>query len=364
MSSFEDIARYYESNKNDATKDVGLAYTCNCGWIDAGHAGTFIPKDERLGANNLWKRILEETDIYHQNGMAGYKVGFTEYAAAKGASFEKSQNYFIKGGLTTAQKEQVALAIFKEVSLGFEAAQGEGVKGFLSEKFGTGSSFSEEDLVSDLVGFYKVVKDYDWRTLCKPVSREAAEAVWKKFGAVGSHKNNTFSPNFYSCDDCSSSVFPAQYQSISDIGKGEIFFDFDGKLAIPAEKYELYFGSLRNTPQGLLFQAIPGSVTLLVKQNETLNDLGRRALTLAAQKAGIFLKSKQIEYATLFYPYPTSMRGDSKTNFTWNGQDLDKDGKHFGVREFNSVRGGLIIYKLNERELDELRKRKFNFLNF
>lgn len=39
MRDRKDITNYYEAiAKGNAKPDFGLAYTCNCGWIDAGHA--------------------------------------------------------------------------------------------------------------------------------------------------------------------------------------------------------------------------------------------------------------------------------------------------------------------------------------
>jgi hypothetical protein len=52
MSNFDDIAKYFDKKRNpDGNK--GLVYTCNCGWIDAGHANSRSSVKPNIGAANL-----------------------------------------------------------------------------------------------------------------------------------------------------------------------------------------------------------------------------------------------------------------------------------------------------------------------
>ena len=60
------------------------------------------------------------------------------------------------------------------------------------------SGFSAEDLVSNLIGFYRAVEaPRDYIALCEPVSRQEAWYVWDTYGAVGQNKNKEFSPYLY-----------------------------------------------------------------------------------------------------------------------------------------------------------------------
>ena len=90
------------------------------------------------------------------------------------------------------------------------------------------SSFSEEDLVSDLIGFYVAVRPgIDVLALCNPVSKDASLKVWDTYGSVGSNKNHTFTPRFHPCDECRGPTrFPAAFQQIVPAPKGPLFRDW------------------------------------------------------------------------------------------------------------------------------------------
>ena len=343
MSSRRDIT----DNPNE-----GLIYTCNCGWYDKGHGNGH-------NAKNLWDKILNEEPIYYQNGFNGYLVDFFQRSQPLGIKIhEHFQKFFIRSGLSHSDKKKVALAIFKEVSIGFETLQGFGKLGRIGEAWG-GSSFSEEDLVSNLIGFYKAVEGTDWKTLCKPISAEASIKIWDRDGGVGTHKNNTFTPNFHACDECPTSVFPSQYQSIPDIQKGELFLDFNESIAVREKDYDLFFGNFKDSQQGLFFQRIKDEVSLVVRGNETQREFGHRALMKAARKAGILLISEQKDFANMFYP-PANFSIDIKFKLEWTVDPSPKDNdKKITASEFNKKRGQYFTYKLNSFEIQELRKRKF-----
>jgi hypothetical protein len=336
------------SSRGDITDnpDKGIIYTCNCGWYDKGHGNG-------NAAKTLWDKILKEEPTYYQNGLNGYQVDFFESSNPYGIKLhEHLQKFFVKSGLSLSDKKKVALAIFKEVSIGFENLQGAGIKGIAGEIWG-GSSFSEEDLVSDLIGFYKAVEGTDWKTICKPISAKASGTIWDRDGGVGTHKNNTFSPKFHACNECPTSVFPQQYQSIPDIQKGEFFLDFNESIAVREKDYDLFFGNFKDSQQGLLFQGIKNEVRLVVRGNETQRQFGHRALMKAARKAGIWLISEQTEYADKFYP-PANFSTDVNYRMDW--ADTDKKIK---PSEFNQKRGQYLTYELNPSQIQELRKRKF-----
>jgi hypothetical protein len=204
-----------------------LVYTCNCGWLDTGHADAHGYRPH-VGAESLWREINAERGTPSgMAGQSGFKVTYTQDMRKWGVTAAFTKDYFVRRGLTPAQKESVALAIFMEVSIGFETLQGSFPWSWVSSR-SKDSSFSEEDLVSDLIGFYVAVRPgTDARALCKTVSKEASLAVWDTFGSVGSHKNHTFSPVFHPCDECKGAGrFPTAFQQIVPAAKGPLFRDW------------------------------------------------------------------------------------------------------------------------------------------
>ena len=77
----------------------------------------------------------------------------------------------------------------------------------------TDSGFSAEDLVSNVVGFYRAVLPQpdgaaDYVTLCQPVSKKEAQAIWQEFKAVGKMKNTNFNPFLFPKDERSGKRYP------------------------------------------------------------------------------------------------------------------------------------------------------------
>lgn len=143
-------------------------YTCNCGWIDKSHFDTTTKRPRiDIGATNLWKQIqneIGEKSVWKN----GFRVIYTQDASIKGITEVGVTNeYFIKYGLPIKTREQIALTIFQEVSLEFEKLQ--------KLNFLSGSSFEPADLVSDLLGFYTVIRpkltpEFILKDLCKEMS--------------------------------------------------------------------------------------------------------------------------------------------------------------------------------------------------
>jgi len=112
-------------------------------------------------------------------------------------------SYVVKHGLSLHQKQSVALAIFMNVSRQFEGKQR--FRGLFD--IITDSGFSQEDLVSNLIGFYiglDLITKNDAMRRLHPVSRSTSERLWKTNGSVGSNENHTFEPQFietYNEDD-------------------------------------------------------------------------------------------------------------------------------------------------------------------
>ena len=205
------------------TKDIekkiyGLIYTCRLGWVDLGHANP-------AGALKLWNDILKEAGKKSKDGK-GFQLTYGQTMSKFKLTVGFTKDYYIPKGLSKSEKESVALAIFMEVSLGFETLQ----SSFPYNKT-TDSGFSAEDLVSDLLGFYRAVRPRpDYIFLAEPVSKAAAIKVWDNNGAVGENKNKSFGIFLYPCKECSTSPgggacapLPTWLNSIKPAQKGKLF---------------------------------------------------------------------------------------------------------------------------------------------
>ena len=213
MSSRNDI----KDGKFAETDKTGLVYTRKCGWIDLGHA---CPVG---GAQKFWQHMLREaakppefkstscigiswthqrTQFNKSNMNNSYFL--IEYPQTMclqkyGIKVCKSwgQSYLVKRGLPLHKMKSAALTIFLNTSFSFEAGQ----SGFPYNLF-TDSGFSAEDLVSDLISFYRALEPGQrYIEMCEPVSQAEALAIWDKYGSVGSHKNKSFRPLLFSVDD-------------------------------------------------------------------------------------------------------------------------------------------------------------------
>lgn len=260
MSGFADIAHAHSAFQiNGRWSDVnsGLIYTCNAGWVDLGHLN---PTSSRplIGASNLWASVRAEGDAARRDvctlsaadlNLAYSALGYWWHGCRSDPYFRFEDNrtgylvssrqdhggipmnpgrqgrFVVKHGLTNAQKKSVALSIFMNVSHQFETFQASWYGRLI-----TNSGYSQEDLVSNLIGFYIAVGEISKEeaiAACHPVDQATAETVWQRSGAVGSNKNRTFEPQMLTTgyDDVEARIcrdacvrqprrFPAVFQTI------------------------------------------------------------------------------------------------------------------------------------------------------
>lgn len=155
------------------TKKNGLIYTEELGWIDLGHAqgdeARFLKK--KLEQEQWAKYYNEFNDWYFPvnyyqemgKGKNLFGVNFTFHTGVH-------TQVMVRACLSPVLKARVALTIMYGTAKRFEAWQNS-----ILFNWYTDSGFSVEDLVSDLVGFYRVFgtgPDPLWRA--KPVSYETA----------------------------------------------------------------------------------------------------------------------------------------------------------------------------------------------
>jgi hypothetical protein len=181
--------------------DFGIVYTCDAGWVDVGHAGPGA-------ATQLWALIRSERGEMSPDGL-WFRVPFQECMGRKkwGMWYVwacEGEDFGVRYGLSISQKESVALGIFLRVSRNFEAMQGTWPQSMIPSS--AASSFSAEDLISDLIGFYRVVRPGpSYVKMAGPVSKADAERVWDTWGAAGSYKNRELKPILFPCSSCQNS---------------------------------------------------------------------------------------------------------------------------------------------------------------
>jgi hypothetical protein len=187
-------------------KDVGgrLIFTCRCGFIDTGHANPG-------GAAKLWRDIRDERHredhrLNNHHTIEGKPCFLIEYHQGMGVkAFQvvHSELFLIRKGLPVTRKKEIALRIFMEVSLGFETMQGSWPFSWLTD-----SDFSAEDLVSNLIGFYRAVEGYAWTQVvsaCKQTSTKTALQIYDAHftnGIEARKVNEFFKPLLFPCDEC------------------------------------------------------------------------------------------------------------------------------------------------------------------
>lgn len=167
-------------------RKYGLIYTKKCGWVDLGHAN---PES----AHSLWRQILQQND----SGIVktGYfRVSYKQTMGRKNLfKVGTLKKYDVKKGLSGKEKKSVALSIFLDVSHSFESMQSNWLF-----RLATNSGYSAEDLVSNLIGFYRAVEPGNlYIPLCEPVSKDISYQIWDKYGAVGKNKNYSTVPYIY-----------------------------------------------------------------------------------------------------------------------------------------------------------------------
>ncbi|CAI1509007.1 Uncharacterised protein [Serratia quinivorans] len=158
----------------------GLVYTEVLGWIDLGHAqGTDI------------RNLLRNIDSGESSGKEYYKVTYSQSMTdpTKTMKMGKFITWRIKRGRSDFERKSIALAMMMSLARKFE-----GLQASFPISLATDSGFSGEDLVSDLLGFYRVVAIQNPFPLLRPVSKEEALKRWDYYGPVGSFKNESFTP--------------------------------------------------------------------------------------------------------------------------------------------------------------------------
>jgi len=223
MSSREDI-------QPTPTGFRSLSYTCRCGWIDWGHASPrgAMELEAQLSAEKAIRWPLLDSLSVSLNGQPAFVVSYGQGMGSKSADVfvSNTRHWIVRKGLNATEREQVGLGIFMAASMSFEALQGS----FPFSIIAGGSSFSPEDLVSNLVGFYRAFRGVDeksTRTLCGEVSVADSYKVWDEHLPHGFSglKNRQFRPIYFPCIACKGrkNSLPKELESLVAAPQGQLY---------------------------------------------------------------------------------------------------------------------------------------------
>lgn len=166
--------------RDASSAKFGLVYTEVLGWVDLGHAqGTDIRALLRLMAQGE-SSGKEFYDVRYSQGMT------SPFGLLRSG---KMMTWRIRRGRPYWEQKSIALAMMMGMAHRFEAFQGSFPNNLMTD-----SGFSGEDLVSDLLGFYRAVLVQNAFGMLRPVSKEEALKRWDYYGKIGNWKNKTFQP--------------------------------------------------------------------------------------------------------------------------------------------------------------------------
>ncbi len=200
-----------------------LSYTCHCGWVDWGHAlpGSALELKRQTDNEHTNLSLLRKINVT----LEGEPAYILVYGQAKGAGplrVSTRRHWIVRKNLTKNQRMAAALGIFLNASFQFERLQGS----FPFSIVSGASSFSPEDLVSNLIGFfsaYKSTPQAQMRKICGEVGVEESYRVWDEHlpNGLGGLKNKTPRPILFPSNECKgSSVFPSILTSVKPMNAG------------------------------------------------------------------------------------------------------------------------------------------------
>ena len=177
MSARDDVI----DGKEDLYYNKGLVYSEILGWIDLGHAR----------GDDVFSLLKDmEQGEHQQNKYYSVTYGQTMHTKSRiRLGLGTHIRWQIKRGRVLEQRYSLALAMMMTTAVKFETMQASPPFGWAID-----SGFSAEDLVSDLLGFYRVVRPMNYFPWLQLVSKQEALKRWDHYGSPGMYKNKLFKP--------------------------------------------------------------------------------------------------------------------------------------------------------------------------
>jgi hypothetical protein len=241
------VRRDIDPNQNGWRR---LSYTCRCGWVDWGHASPGSATELKLQVDteqSNWPGLGQMS--VRLDGSPAYIINYGQGMGIKPVMVTAYRHWVVKKGLTAAQRRSVSLGIFLSASFEFETLQGSFPYSIVSGA----SSFSVEDLISNLIGFYGVYNSiygppgqrlYDarMRQLCGEVTVKESYRIWDTHlpGGLSTLRHRGLQPLKFPCPECdeknTDTSFPVRLSGIQPAPEGALWVRvknrfIDGRLA-------------------------------------------------------------------------------------------------------------------------------------
>lgn len=202
-----------------------LGYTCRCGWVDWGHA---LPGAAQNLKGQIDKEkpdfpLLDKLTKLTLDDEPAYAVYF---GLSMGSTVKVSdvRHWIVRKGLSQKERESVALSIYLTASHSFERLQG----GFPFGIVTSSSSYSPEDLVSNIIGFYsafRFIPQIKMLQICGDVGEAESFRIWDNHLPHGLNglKNKTTRPILFPSPKCSGNTsFPPQLNTVQAVPAGKL----------------------------------------------------------------------------------------------------------------------------------------------
>lgn len=156
-----------------------LVYTEKLGWVDLGHA-----------KGDDARKLMAAINAGDDTKESYFTIRYVQYMG-KGRKYGTSKitRWKVRRGLSLHGKKRAALTIMMYTTHLFESYQDS-----FPFNWVTDSGYSGEDLISNLLGFYRAVNGIDYLSQLGVVSKEEAFKRWDYYGPIGKYKNKIFKP--------------------------------------------------------------------------------------------------------------------------------------------------------------------------
>jgi len=198
------------------------SFSTNCGWIDWGHANPGFAK-------KLIASVQAASDALAPGATPAADAGTTTspaMQASKAGVVFSSASMTVKLARTLTPDEVIAvsLSLFKNISIIFEVQQ-------IWTDWASGSAFSQEDLPSNLISFYRAAKGYSQGDIKGFCASQGKDASLQEFDARHDFKKNkTFDPIG------ATGPWPAELSSIDEKVGGSLYTVQSSTVGGPANR--------------------------------------------------------------------------------------------------------------------------------